>query len=475
MIHHIQEDAFISWRVAQNILDYGVMGYNGEEKISASTTYGYVFLSLIFNVIFGKANFIFPLLIFNTLLFTAGSYRLSQLFFEENKKRFWFTALLAFIPPALKASYLGMEYALVFFLYTNFLYFGLEKSKKWAYWIFPVLLIWTRLDAVIFLGITFLMELIFRKKWNWNFVFGGIVGLGSVLAFNYLYFNQWVNNTIIAKSLAYEQPATWSKRWAFIKVQILNFLGVIKVPVPYFNFTTVIFFATEFICFFILLVKKDKQRIFLWILLLFSLVKMLIFQYELSNFDWYYWIPQIFLFSFILLYIVDLQRPKRWIAAYIIVLGIPMFGYQLIHSIATANGEWNYRRKIGIDLGNMEADKSKTIFLEPAGYVPYFSGLKTIDFVGLVDKRIQHEFLTDKKNAFYHMIFKYHPDYILAMDSFDWDNQLSPEQKTYLNAHYQFVKEYKISDHLDSNYLIIKKIYQIKPSGINYCLYKLKN
>jgi hypothetical protein len=73
LTHHIQEDAFITWRVAQNLMDYGVIGFNGATKISASTTHLYVFVSYFFNLIFGKENFIEPLLIFNTILFTIGS------------------------------------------------------------------------------------------------------------------------------------------------------------------------------------------------------------------------------------------------------------------------------------------------------------------------------------------------------------------------------------------------------------------
>ena len=51
LTHHIQEDAFITWHVAQNLLDYGVIGFNGETKISASTTHLYVFISYFFNLI----------------------------------------------------------------------------------------------------------------------------------------------------------------------------------------------------------------------------------------------------------------------------------------------------------------------------------------------------------------------------------------------------------------------------------------
>ena len=39
LTHYIQEDAFITWRVAQNLLDYGVIGFNGDTKISASTRF----------------------------------------------------------------------------------------------------------------------------------------------------------------------------------------------------------------------------------------------------------------------------------------------------------------------------------------------------------------------------------------------------------------------------------------------------
>ena len=42
-------------------------------------------------------------------------------------------------------------------------------------------------------------------------------------------------------------------------------------------------------------------------------------------------------------------------------------------------------------MNQYEKDKNQWILLEPAGYVPYFSRLKTIDEVGLVDKQIQEE------------------------------------------------------------------------------------
>ena len=51
---HLQEDSFITWRVAKNLLNYGVIGFNGDERISASTTHLYVLVSAFFQMIFGE-------------------------------------------------------------------------------------------------------------------------------------------------------------------------------------------------------------------------------------------------------------------------------------------------------------------------------------------------------------------------------------------------------------------------------------
>ena len=49
---NIQEDSFITWRVARNFVQYGVIGFNGDERISASTTHLYVLVTAFFQLIF---------------------------------------------------------------------------------------------------------------------------------------------------------------------------------------------------------------------------------------------------------------------------------------------------------------------------------------------------------------------------------------------------------------------------------------
>ena len=172
---HIQEDSFITWRVARNFLNYGVIGFNGDERISASTTHVYVMISAFFQIIFGE-NFIYPVLIFSCVLFAIGSIWIGKILFPQDVlRRGFFVFFLNMTPPALTASCVGMEYGILFFLYSGLIYYGIFKNKNWAYFIFSVLLLWTRIDTVIFIGVFFLADLFLKKKLNFIFILCSVI------------------------------------------------------------------------------------------------------------------------------------------------------------------------------------------------------------------------------------------------------------------------------------------------------------
>lgn len=469
LTHHIQEDAFITWRVAQNLMDYGVIGFNGATKISASTTHLYVFVSCFFNLIFGKENFIEPLLIFNTILFSIGSLFLSHLMFKNAWHKAIFIFLFGILPPSIKISILGMEYGILFFLEMALLYYGFKKEKKWALFVLPVLILFTRIDSVIFLGIVFLIDTFGNRKIKWSYVFGGILGISTALAFNWFYFGELINNTIVAKQLRYDHHFTFQQNWDYFRLNYGNFLGMLKLPGD-FNPFTIIIAVFEIVCFiFIIRQKEQKQRNqFLWMIFIFAWAKQIIFLSQKSLFDWYYWIPQILLFVPVLIFVLE-QKEKRnlWLSSLIVFYILPMMAFQTVHSIATGNGEWNYRRSIGLYLDLYEKDKKQWILLEPAGYVPYFSGLKTIDEVGLVDQQIQEEIKKDKTNYWINTVKKRKPKYLLS-----YKNLFTEKDAEYYKEHYKILKEFRIKDHLNSQNKILEKIYHLKPSGTDYNLYE---
>ena len=469
LTHHIQEDAFITWRVAQNLLDYGVIGFNGETKISASTTHLYVFVSYVFNLVFGKENFIYPLLIFNSLLFTIGSYFLSKLILENPVHQAIFIFLFGILPPSIKISILGMEYGILFFLEMALLYFGFKQNKIWAQILFPILILFTRIDTVIFLGIVFLVDIIWNKKIRWFYILGGILGVAVLMSFNWFYFGELVNNTIVAKSVTYAKNMSLALQWKYFLMNYGNFWGMLKLPGD-FNPFTILVLVFEFLAFLYIVSKRESKNLLIWIIFLFGWTKQLIFISQRSYFDWYYWVPQILLFAVILVFVLEQKTYKFWwISLLIIFYILPMAAFQTIHSIATGNGEWNYRRSIGLFLKDYEKDKNQYILLEPAGYIPYFSGLKAIDEVGLVDKEIQSEIKKDKANYWKNTVEKRKPKYLLApKDLFEG------KDGSFYQENYQLLKEFRIKNHLNSDNKILEKIYRLKPSGTDYNLYERK-
>ena len=469
LTHHIQEDAFITWRVAQNLLDYGVIGFNGETKISASTTHLYVFVSYVFNLIFGKENFIYPLLIFNSLLFTIGSYFLSKLILENPVHQAIFIFLFGILPPSIKISILGMEYGILFFLEMALLYFGFKQNKIWAQILFPILILFTRIDTVIFLGIVFLVDIIWTKKVRWFYILGGILGVAVLMSFNWFYFGELVNNTIVAKSVTYAKNMSLALQWKYFLMNYGNFWGMLKLPGD-FNPFTILVLVFEFLAFLYIVSKRESKNLFIWIIFLFGWTKQLIFISQRSYFDWYYWIPQILLFAVILVFVLEQKTYKFWwIFLLFIFYILPMAAFQTVHSIATGNGEWNYRRSIGLFLKDYEKDKNQYILLEPAGYIPYFSGLKAIDEVGLVDKEIQTEIKKDKSNYWKNTVEKRKPKYLLAPK-----NLFEGKDGSFYQENYRLLKEFRIKNHLNSDNKIIEKIYRLKPSGTDYNLYERK-
>lgn len=469
LTHHIQEDAFITWRVAQNLLDYGVIGFNGETKISASTTHFYVFVSYVFNLVFGKENFIYPLLIFNSLLFTIGSYFLSKLILDNPIHQAIFIFLFGILPPSIKISILGMEYGILFFLEMALLYFGFKQNKIWAQILLPILILFTRIDTVIFLGIVFLVDIIWNKKVRWFYILGGILGVAVLMSFNWFYFGELVNNTIVAKSVTYAKNMSLALQWKYFLMNYGNFWGMLKLPGD-FNPFTILVLVFELLAFLYIISKRESKNLFIWIIFLFGWTKQLIFISQRSYFDWYYWVPQILLFAVILVFVLEQKTYKLWwISLLLIFYILPMAAFQTVHSIATGNGEWNYRRSIGLFLKDYEKDKNQYILLEPAGYIPYFSGLKAIDEVGLVDKEIQTEIKKDKSNYWKNTVEKRKPKYLLAPK-----NLFEGKDGSFYQENYRLLKEFRIKNHLNSDNKILEKIYRLKPSGTDYNLYERK-
>lgn len=476
--HHIQEDSFITWRVASNVLNYGVVGFNGEERLSASTTHLYVLVSAFFQLNFGD-YFIYPLLVFNCILFGIGSWWIGKTLFRKDiVNRGIFVLLLNMVPPALTASCLGMEYGILFFLYSGLIYFGIRKGKNWAFLIFPILMLWTRIDTVIFLAVFFVADAVLRKKLNAAFVVGGIAGIGSVLAFNTLYFGELVNHTITAKETAYKNISR-NNSLEFLLYQWAYYGGLIK---KYSLFTFLLFIsflaALGYVIFRI--IKEPTQsryhtKVILVAMFGFAMIKITVFAFLHAYFDWYYWLPRVFLFVLVLYYLLRFVPLRRNILLPAVFMAcIALYGFQWLQSWAIGYMEETQRMQIAKDIQNENPSMSESVFLEPAGKIPFYTGLYTYDEVGLVNKKITVQMQKDPKFWWANSVREYKPDYIVTIIYKPGDEmsyyKMKPSDRAYFESRYQWVKSYPIAELHQKSPQVLQWVYQIRPIGQDYHL-----
>ncbi|WP_449398026.1 hypothetical protein [Chryseobacterium wanjuense] len=61
------------------------------------------------------------------------------------------------------------------------------------------------------------------RKSDELYILGGILGISVALAFNWFYFGEIVNNTIVAKKLAYDKHFTFAQNLEYFRLNFGNF------------------------------------------------------------------------------------------------------------------------------------------------------------------------------------------------------------------------------------------------------------
>src|SRR5580692_9113543 len=88
LTHHVQEDAYISWRCARNFANTGVYCFNFPERVSASTSHAYVFLTAGVIRIAGT-HFVPVILTLNTMMFVAAMYLIVGVICPVPRRALW--------------------------------------------------------------------------------------------------------------------------------------------------------------------------------------------------------------------------------------------------------------------------------------------------------------------------------------------------------------------------------------------------
>jgi len=465
--HHIQEDAYISLRCAENLAQSGVYGFNPGERVSASTSHLYVFLAALVRLAAGDRAFIPILQLLNGLLFLLGTWFTSRALFTDERQVLWLWGLLSILPQSLLASYSGMETSLLVFIIGWLLYQVSRGRDHWLMMAALAILPWVRPDAIAYALLILFWDCVKRKRVLWAGLTAVVIGVSSLLIFNSLYFGTLLQQSINAKLLM-RHPFTISR---FADNLFTVFVG--NAGGAFSPYRAEIFGRAGILFGLLVLLAMGLYLGRVWSdrapritgLALASITWLVPVAYAFGGvlYQWYTWPPAIFGSVFLLALIVEWSTGTgkwRWaVRLGSVLLMLAGIGAQMVFSYVWGTKEFAYRGGIGVWLKE-HAQAGDKMLLEPAGYIPYYSGLYTYDEVGLVSPQVVNYRLAYEERWWPEFVMDYRPDWLVQREHIKHDKTyqgytLNGEELEWLRDNYRLVAwfSYQPEDYTSSHFL----------------------
>ncbi|MCJ7644250.1 MAG: hypothetical protein MUP28_07210 [Candidatus Aminicenantes bacterium] len=472
----VQEDSYISWRCARNLVEHGVYGFNPAERVSASTTHLYVLLSAATMVIAGD-HFVPLLIALNTALFLLGLLLLCRLLEPDPRRGLLLWLISGMLPVAFDMTTLGMETSLLFFL-LSVLVWTVHSSRWPLAAVVLCLLPWVRPDSAVFSVIILLYAWWRTRCLPWKLALALTMGYLAVGLFNYFYFGQLINQTIVAKSVCYHPLRTFGAMAERLKVVFIGdaihtgIFGLLSTKyLTWLNGPiAVIVTATLFV----FLAKPHPRGVIGPWLLGLAIVPPAFYAAAGAMFPWYF-APSVeiglLLLCATILY--GLTRCPLKLARALTVA--------LVFIILTVSaGKWyltatDFGPRFLTGIGKYIAGVAKsrdTLLLEPAGFIPFYARIFTFDEVGLVSPQVTTYMRRFGVEGWWlPFLHDFHPTFVLERRPFRTEGRLSrdtaltPEQLGEFFADYELVKSFECSP---GDYF--KSPFMLKLAGLRTCI-----
>lgn len=198
------EDAFISFRCARNLWEGRGLVFNPGERVEAISN---PLWTLLLAILGGTLNNYLIASKILGFLFGAGALVLVMLLVHQHTDNFWIIAVAALLligsPYFLTFTVYGLESPLEAFLFLA-LVWGLSE-KRWGFAGLALgLLPWSRPEGYFFIPpVLLLLFLINRREVAWRRLLVLCLSVAGILvAFRLVYYQDWLPNTVYAKSVA---------------------------------------------------------------------------------------------------------------------------------------------------------------------------------------------------------------------------------------------------------------------------------
>src|SRR5262245_14505560 len=395
---HIQEDAYITFRCAANLVASGIYGYNPGEPVSASTSHLSVLIVALVRFAAGS-HFIVATQVLYGLAALVGLYLITAAVARDTRNHLWVWAAIGLFPVSLMIAYGGMETALVMLLTGAMLRCTDEprpaKRTLTAFALVP----WARPDAVALAVIAILAGAFGTRSKRTAIVYGAglIAGSLSWLLFNRWYFGVFLPQTIYAKATVW-MPSTWhdallggavrlrevffgQSMWLGMFTPIATrYLSVLSAPSCLVVAAVAVMAAVR-------PARFDASRPAVVALAAVAFALPVVYAIGGAVAPWYFWLSAVA--GWLLVVVACAALIRRLLGVYqqlacaaAATVLVSLVVVQWFYAASWGTQENLYRGGIGDDIRSLAAP-GDTLLLEPAGYVPFHAQLWTWDEIGI--------------------------------------------------------------------------------------------
>ncbi|HEY4308831.1 MAG TPA: hypothetical protein VGN12_05210 [Pirellulales bacterium] len=457
----IWEDSFITLRHSENFLRGEGLVFHPGERIHGFTSPINVLLLALASFVTGQSSFVFTIWLYRLMCIAAFAGGVALVV-----RRLWhetpahplvcagaFALLYIFDLKAVSFTANGMETAFMLLFLAGAVSLLLQDDPQpWLarglYW---AGLMWSRPDGCIYIGALAIADLTYRSESRYELL-KSLCKSGLVCAVVYLpwfagawwYYGTPVPHTVIAKSRVEIGPATFAIY--ALENFFLRFNDIIDLTYqPIYGWFECLSFNDRFAAWLLNLLSRSAGlfSVMYWLFPVkdrlgraasFSFLLVTLYFTMMMIYVWPWYIPPAALLSMVALCrgIVTLsdaalrraERPTASrlhpVAATVLVAFIAgqvvMCGWNAIHTrIRQTEIEMGNRFEIGMWLRE-HGRPDESVYLEPLGYIGYFSGMRMIDWPGLVAPQVV-ELRRERELDQLGMIFAIHPDWVVLRNT----------------------------------------------------------
>ena len=476
----IPDDAFITYRTAFNLADHGVYSFNPDEHYPGATSIAYAYIVAVLRIMFGDGA-ILASRVLDAAGCVTGAFFIAQACSadETESQRFadrtlWLWLLIGLSPPLLQAGASGMETALVILLASLALRELAFRRFGVLYYFAIFMLPLARIDAIAFSLILTGGALMLRRRAGVMSGLAAVLGVGAFAVANFLATGVLLPGSIEAKLVAFHPSQDFAAIARHLRAVLFgdeSYLSILAKAIPDFFYAAAggLFLAiSQFEGW------RAARRSFVWqglrsrferpadaarlVLAASAVLVPLAYAYGGVLFPWYLLPSSTFAYTALFDVLADAADPATPFARQASLVrrmtGAAAFFMAVVLLVASAAVDINvgyqdrvYCAGVGMRLRSLAAP-GDTLFLEPAGYIPFYSGLKTFDEVGLASPAVIAFRKRDPTGWWGDFLRGHRPTFVLehadkiAAGKDYWGHPIPKPDLAWFARHYRRVEEF---------------------------------